>query len=245
MAAEMDADSIVIRNPFDGCFLCDPEPWRVILDAKTVRLIAGLGPLCAGYVILAPKQHLYTAAELPEETFSEFLLAASQTVTALETQYAEGFTAYEHAKTGACYTLELRRDFSTFCHHCHRVFIPRATDSVARVAEWFPEWIDLPDPVAIRALRDRPYVFYETGRNGKSSVRRAYLGNEAIPSQFMRRILSDEMALGRSWDWSVDPHYDEMLDTVHRLRGAFAKQLATSADSHRAGQRMHGQGAST
>lgn len=220
---DVSLENAVIRDPFDPCFLCEPERWRTILERKHVRLIAGLGPLCPGYVILAPRQHIHTSAELPEDILTEFIDTAQLAVGALVRHYGEGYTAYEHAKIGACHTLEMQKDFTTFCHHCHRVFIPRLTHGFSKLAEWLPDYIALPQPDAVRELRGRAYVFYETGDGHSMPVRRAYVAEDGLPSQFMRRILSQQINLGRDWNWNAEPRYEEMIVTAKHLREEFAK----------------------
>src|SRR4051812_8347482 len=108
---------MLIDDPSEGCFLCQPEEWRVIFEGKSVRLIAGLAPLTPGYILLAPKEHVNTVADLDDGTLCEFLAVAELTTGILQQHYGPGYTAYEHGKIGACRTLELRKDFSSFCHH--------------------------------------------------------------------------------------------------------------------------------
>jgi hypothetical protein len=214
-------NAIPIEKPKEGCFLCDPEPWRVVFSGRTVRVIAALGPLCEGYVIVSPKDHTHTSAQLVGECLWEFLCTASLVQTALRLQYRPGYTAYEHGKTGACRVLEEQDDFSTFCHHCHRVFVPRPSDCLERLRANFGNMHVLSKPEEITALADVPYVYYETSFGDSAVTRVAFTDGGSLPSQFMRRILVDELKLERHYDWSIDPNYAGISATVAALRSEF------------------------
>jgi CMP/dCMP kinase len=211
----------VITEPEKGCFLCDPEWWRILYQGESVRIIAGLGPLCSGYVLLAPKEHIHTAAQLPDRILFEFLTTSEIIADALESQYGPGYTAYEHGQVGACRIKEMASDFSTFCHHCHRVFIPVRTDCENQLRDWFKEVHKLRDAVEIRHIGLTPYVYYESGIARDGSHRWAFTEDTGIPSQFMRQILTVALKTGRPYSWAADPRYAELVETAATLRGEF------------------------
>jgi hypothetical protein len=66
----MDSESLLDDA---HCFFCEPEPWRTIRVGPDINVIAGLGPLCPGYVMVAPTTHIHSVAELPLSTMSVFL----------------------------------------------------------------------------------------------------------------------------------------------------------------------------
>src|SRR5205807_1989807 len=136
-------------------------------------------------------------------------------------QYGAGYTAYEHGQLGACRPLEIARDFSSFCHHCHRVFIPVRTNCAGMVGQWFRTEHVLPTESSVQTLGSSAYVLYETGTISEVSHRIAYTEDVGIPSQFMRQILTSAMRTGRPYSWTADPRYEEMIETVARLRTEF------------------------
>lgn len=212
----------MIEQPERGCFLCTPEPWRVLLEGEFTRVIAGLGPLQPGYVLLSPKEHINTAAQLPQPVLAEFLAVAKLIEEALAHQYGAGYTAYEHGKLGACRPLELTGDLSSFCHHCHRCFIPSATNAFDIIRPFFRNVHRLHDPHDITTFKSTPYVFYETGRTAASHERWLFTNDIGIPSQFMRQILTNALKTGRHYSWASDPRYPEMVATIVALRPMFA-----------------------
>ena len=212
-----------LDDPHEGCFLCAPEPWRVICDTVHTRVLAGAGPLCPGYVIVAPKEHHGTAAELPSPLFEEFLAVSNTVGWALGREYGIGYTAYEHGRIGACFLKEARRDWSSYCHHAHRVFIPVATSVLPVLSRAFPTCDRLPTPQSLRAHAGKHYIYYETNSTSEAASASDVLhGRTELPSQFMRRVLTEALKTGRSWNWAVDHRAGEMLDTTKRLRPFFA-----------------------
>lgn len=205
----------------DGCFLCQPEPWRTIYTGNSVQVVVGLGPLCPGYLMVAPKQHCNTAAQLAEIDWREFVAVNQIVVDSLERHYGFGYTAYEHGQLGACLSREAAGDLTTHCHHCHRVFIPGATDCADAIKRHFQNVHQLDTPNDLRSLCESPYIFYETGSHGVARIRLAFTEGQGLVSQFMRRILQPILFNQRHYSWNVDRNYLEMIATVSRLRGEF------------------------
>ena len=211
----------LLNDALAGCCFCEPESWRTIYLGRLATIIAGAGPLCSGYTIVSPRQHHYTVAELPKAALWELLLAYEILIYALEHQYGPGYSAYEHARTGACLTLETKGDLSTYCHHAHRVVLPVKTNLEKLISGRFKHVKAQRAVDSISALSGTPYVFYETGIAGNVATRVAFTEDEGLPSQFMRRLLTDRLGSQRDWNWVSDFNYAEMIETVSLLRGDF------------------------
>ena len=214
-------NAALIPDPEEGCFLCEPEPWRVIFRGEHVRVIVGLGPICPGYILLAPKGHYHTTVELNNETFYEFCAVSNIIKNVLSTHYGPGYTAYEHGKIGACLSREQASDFSTFCHHCHRVFIPHASDCLSLLRPRFTNVTSLESAEDIRNCEKDEYIYYETSKGREADIRTILTGVSALPSQFMRRLLIKHLGMERDYSWATAPYYEEMIATIGRLRSSF------------------------
>lgn len=218
----MGFSSELLQDPLDGCFFCRPERWRTIFKGQHTQILAGAGPLCPGYSMLAPRAHVHTAADLDERSLWEFLAIFELLKLSLSNQYGPGYTAYEHGRIGSCRALEIGNDLSTFCHHAHRVVIPVSTNCFSQIEPWFNSYCTLDSQHSIRDLAGEEYVYYETGAGISPVSRVGFQDHKGIPSQFMRRILTTALDRGRDWSWAVDPNYEEMIDTATRLKGEFA-----------------------
>jgi cytidylate kinase len=211
----------LLENPMEECFLCEPEPWRVIYLGQHVQLLAGAGPLSDGYVILAPRDHVGTSAELLNGALKEFLLCSLLTIQALQYHFGTGYTSYEHARIGSCNTLATSGQHGAYCHHAHRVFIPLRSVVKDVVGSSFDTSVPLAEPGDIVGLRDKPYVFYESVDTRGHVCRVAYTGDHGLPSQYMRRLLVQELGLPIPWRWTDNLNYPSMIATVSGLRGYF------------------------
>jgi cytidylate kinase len=215
-----------LRNPLDGCFFCDPETWRVAYQGANAQLLAGAGPLCPGYVIVASRRHAHSVAQLSRSDFAEFLSLFHATVAALEMAYGPGYLAYEHGRLGACRMLETANDYSTFCHHAHRVVIPGSTNAIAAIAEHFSKVERLTSAAQLLRYAGQDYVFYEAGGPPARPERYVLTLPRSVQSQFMRRILTQTLRTGREWNWADNIRESEMAETTARVRRAMEEVSA-------------------
>jgi len=203
----------------EDCFLCEPENWRVLYAGKHLRLIAGLGPLTSGYVLLAPAEHIRTTVDQPADVYFEFGAVQELLLAAFQHQYGSGYTAYEHGRLGSCRLAEHTGAHGSFCFHSHRVFIP--IDVRLELAPHFQESIKLDDRSGLRSWSGAPYVYYEHGVNAQPSEIFIFSDAPTLPSQFMRKQIGSAIRRAESWDWSVDLGLLGVLATVRALRPEF------------------------
>jgi CMP/dCMP kinase len=201
----------------DDCFLCRPEDWRVIYWGQHVRVIAGLGSLIRGYVLLAPVEHIPTTVELPAAVFEEFKAVELLLLGAFRRQYGPTYTCYEHGRLGSCRVAEVGHATHTFCFHAHRVYIPERVE-LPDIERSFGKVAAIDSIAEFRRWKDGPYVYYETG---PPAVRRILADAPLLPSQFMRRLISTAKGIVE-WDWSADTRLLDVALTVRALRVEFA-----------------------
>ena len=213
-----------LRNPLDGCFFCDPEPWRLAYQASQSQVLAGAGPLCPGYVLVASRRHVHSVAQLTAAEFAEFISVFHSTTAALETTYGAGYLAYEHGRLGSCRMLEAANDYSTFCHHAHRVVIPKSIDILTALTPHFAKVERLAAAAQLLQYDGQEYVFYETGRAFEPPQRYVLTAPRNVQSQFMRRILTNVLRTGRDWNWAGDLCEEEMAQTACYVRRALSDQ---------------------
>lgn len=136
---------LVNENPAEGCFLCDPEAWRIIFETQNFQVVAGLGPLCAGYILVATTDHVETLAQIPANHMAEFLLLDRLVREALAAFYGNGLSSYEHGKVGSCMSATAGQRSGTYCFHAHRVYIPHEIDIHAAIRPYFDRTETLAD----------------------------------------------------------------------------------------------------
>lgn len=211
-----DISTTLVPSLEVDCFLCEPEPWRVIYSGRFVRIIVGLGALAEGYVLIAPISHIATTVELPDEVFVEFRAAEALLLQAFANQYSPQYTAYEHGRLGSCRTAEHSGAVHTFCFHAHRVFIPRRT-SLSDFGSLFQLTRRIGSLEEFREWHEGPYVYYETG---PPTERQMFSEPTLVPSQFMRRLIAASFG-NDIWDWRSDLKLPTAILAIAALRGEF------------------------
>lgn len=225
-------DNLIAENPNEGCFLCRPEKWRILYSGNAVQVVAGLGPLVNGYILVSPKEHVHTLAEASSALVREMHSVFEVTRDALRVQYGPGYTAYEHAKVGSCRIVEEKQEIDHFCFHSHRVFIPVVTTLQADISRFFESSVSISAPEQMRELSGKEYVYYETENSHSARTAHAYLGPKDVPSQFLRRLISRQLSLDIGYSWAAAPRLEQMIETVATLRGELAGLSSITAPAN-------------
>lgn len=214
-------ENIISDNPADGCFLCDPEDWRIILETSNFLLLAGLGPLRRGYVILAPKEHIETMACLDQKNWLELRFLDGLIQSALQNTYGIGCLSYEHGKIGSCLTVETSQNKRSYCFHAHRVYVPVTIDLPETLAPNFLKIVPISSFEDLAALKAEEYIFAAV-HGTENSQSWAFLSPTGIGSQFMRRVITERLGLRKNFKWQSDLGLSDVIATKAELYSKFA-----------------------
>lgn len=211
------SDGKLLNLDDSHCFLCRPEEWRVLFSGRDSRILVGTGPLCEGYIILAPNEHIQTVSELTGRCANEFSILSEIIKRAFFRQYGPGFTAYEHGRIGVCDPLE-----KPSCYHAHRVFIPIKTDVYKSVASQFSSVSSIDTFDSLSRISGNDYLYYETGFLGRIEHCVALLSpKNELPTQYFRRVFTDLLGQKNNWNWAFDVDLPQMINTLSRLKTEF------------------------
>lgn len=108
-----------------ACFLCDPSRDLVFLDRSGFVALAGLGPIVAGYSLIAAKAHVMSMADIPSELQS----GRDAFVTSVRAQLSEKYGSClitEHGRMAIC--VDDQEGLDTHCLHAHFLVFPGASD---------------------------------------------------------------------------------------------------------------------
>src|SRR5207253_2975641 len=159
--------------------------------------VPSLGQLSEGHTLVVPRQHVYSMGALGTDLLAELDSACDEIRAALTSAYVQPIW-FEHGcvseREGGC---------GIYHAHLHAVPVQRELIIPAQLRQQFDEQrITGFDELRASTAAGRPYLFYQ-GRDGDR-----YLYEVGVlPSQFMRRLVADEIG-SANWDWrgvNVEP----------------------------------------
>ncbi|MEX2090736.1 MAG: HIT domain-containing protein [Candidatus Paceibacterota bacterium] len=179
-------------------------------------LIATLGQIIGGYVLVIPKEHVSCIGDLTNvsEKGREFL---RRTVRSLWKEYGGGsvlpqVTTFEHGIVGQT------------VKHAHIHAIPAVINMTRRIQSDFPsaeiQEIQLDQLQDLYRERKEPYLFWTT-----TGARARVCWNPPAPPQYLRIIAADALGHPERANWrEMDPELDKKLgeETVRRLKPYFS-----------------------
>jgi hypothetical protein len=96
--------------------------------------------------------------------------------------------------------------------HAHIHVLPSEIDLLPLLSKYDMKLIGDTNYTYEIERKDRPYLLYEDQRG------HIYMGNgENVPSQFIRRIIANELGIPDQWDYAVFPKYELIEATIDKL----------------------------
>jgi diadenosine tetraphosphate (Ap4A) HIT family hydrolase len=204
-----------------NCVFCDRSTFeeRIISETDEYYVIATLGQITDGYVLLFPKKHVPCMGALPQEDTHIMFGTAFRVWQALSAEYARGsdpreflVTAFEHGIVGQS------------VKHAHMHLVPQVVDMTDRIRNDFPDYeIEELDDASELNWRytdwPRPYLFW-TRHDGAPMV----CWDPPAPAQYLRIVLADMLGHPERANWrTMDQKLDKKLwsETVRRLKPHF------------------------
>ncbi|HEY4519804.1 MAG TPA: HIT family protein [Candidatus Paceibacterota bacterium] len=201
------------------CPFCNKESFkeRIVLETKQWYVIASLGQITSGYLLVFPKEHhscFGAMSELSKKETSGQRAVVCHTLGCLEQEYwgelgAAHITLFEHGIVGQSVP------------HAHLHVLPVRLDLTPRVQKDFTqcEIVELENPEKLQLLwqkQQKPYLLWSNG-NGKPMV----CWNPPAPKQYFRTVVAEILGYPNRADWkTMDPALDKRMwqGTVERLK---------------------------
>ena len=185
---------------------------RKVLETDNLTVVPSLGHFVKGYLLLIPKLHYCALGDMPSEIARELAEVQRSLIRRLSPLYGR-YTFFEH---GA------RTPGSGGCgiYHAHLHALPLDSEGVLRqLRDQFPHkrvgsLLDLKE-----ATSGASYLYYED-----PSAQSWLFFPTALPSQYMRRLIAEEMGIS-GWDWRSSGREEAFLAT----RSEVAKLLSAGA----------------
>lgn len=210
------------ENMNGDCVFCDRAKFadQLIDEDKDWYVVATLGQIIGGYVLIIPKIHIPCMGALSSGQTKSALQMVKKVCRALSLEYLPrdaaipySVTVFEHGIVGQ--TIK----------HAHLHLLPASIDLTPRMHADFPNatFEELRHVGYLQELygrHPRPYLFW-TNQSGKSLV----CWDPPAPAQYLRLVAAELLGFPERGNWhDMDPELDKKLgeETVVRLRPYFS-----------------------
>jgi diadenosine tetraphosphate (Ap4A) HIT family hydrolase len=180
----------------------------VIVESNSLVVVAGLGALVEGYVLILPKIHYLSIGAIPPSEMAE-LMKVKDKVRSLIGQLYGPVTLFEHGtspshQAGGC------------INHAHLHVFPCNADFRPHLGIHVEHRLSAIDELSEFASASIPYLYYENADGDMF----AYEVSEHLPSQYLRRIWAKSIGKPQEWDWAVFVGEEQVAKTIAQLRSA-------------------------
>jgi len=186
----------------------DEELW----SSPVCAVIAGLGAFRPGYCLIVSRRHYHSFAEMNDAEREAFDSIRHSLASRLE-RMGGNLLIYENASIGVA------ADFGACIDHAHWHFLvtPASIDDLVGDLPSYPVHDFDEARRAVFARAASSYCYVQTKKEA-----RLCLPAGPLPSQFVRRRLSEVEGFPGEWDWAVFPRFENVEQTLTLLRGTLA-----------------------
>jgi diadenosine tetraphosphate (Ap4A) HIT family hydrolase len=187
---------------------------RVFKQSDNFVAVPSISPITAGHVLIIPKQHISSMTQLKQSMGSEIENFVTKIIELVTINFGPPII-FEHGigygKRGGCGV-----------NHAHLHVLPTNPDIAKRIQLIifqdfrFSGAISLTEFLSHGETRDSYLLF---GRHMKKIF---YSYDETIPSQYVRKLIANEMG-NSSWDWENMSGWPDFINTYRILCQADAQ----------------------
>lgn len=200
------------------------EPFsRLIRRTSVVDVIAGLGCITPGYVLLVPRTHLRSVGELPRHDVARLFDVAWRTARDIQRDFGGDVVLFEHGSSGGT-------DTGGACvAHAHLHLFP--VPATVNLSDFLPPGateIHGVDRLHDAAAERRSYNYCASSVNAGKGYFALDPHNQ---SQFARRAWAATLGSPDTWDWAAFPYMANTRITADRLSSSYAQSVELAEDS--------------
>jgi|ERR1019366_1145229 diadenosine tetraphosphate (Ap4A) HIT family hydrolase len=183
----------------------------IVFESDNFYVKPALGHFVEGYCLIVSKEHFRTMAELNIQESAELEEVLRDVALRLTTLYKSGLCTFEHGavcpanRAGAC------------IDHAHLHVLPTNCDVTGRLMGLQSNRIWNLRELGGFGSQRQSYIYYEP----QPGLRLVYTCDERVPSQFMRRVLCEQLRAGKNWDWREMPYADDIETFLNKWRALF------------------------
>jgi ATP adenylyltransferase len=216
MSGTLSRVNCVFCDSTKTCFGNTPEfkklveneiPNRIVYETENFVVVPSVGQIVEGYLLIMPKKHFMSIANLDEELFEELEGVFNKTETILEKEYSKPIF-FEH---GVC---RLSYNFNGCCvDHAHIHAVPVSLNISDPLKNEFTSFTTIKKISELsKRAKNANYLFV------KDNTDQMFVFNaNEIRSQHVRYLIADMLGMRSKGDWTLYPGKEEILATLRRL----------------------------
>jgi len=171
--------------------------WAELHRSEHFSLVAALGALVPGYVLLVPNRHCHSFLELEDDEARDAIAVLDYIRKVYRHVGLNKFSVFEHG----CDVGQL----PTGCiSHAHWHVIP----TTLRVEKFGPEWEQVDSFEEFRATHQTGDYLYLNTESG------SHVSGSVPLRQYFRRLLANQIGIPDEWDYLVFPHLSNVQSTI-------------------------------
>lgn len=184
----------------------------MIYEDSYHTVIAGLGALTEGYILIVPKSHYHSVGELPYEMIEQLDLLKTRVRTNIKSAYSSDPIFFEHGSHGS------EQPSGACVSHVHIHAFICDFDFRNILNQTLPEkrinkLVELKNLIKL----GMPYFFFEN-QNAEMFY---YPVSPDIEPQFFRKLWAKAIKKADEWDWRIYCQETNVANTIKKLRSEF------------------------
>lgn len=181
---------------------------RILLNVGNWKVVPTIGPLVPGHIMLLPNEHNYSIINSLPDNAQDFIILLEKCASKLKAIYQKDILIFEHGVTE-----RNSRKCSGCIEHAHIHLLPGPISFISTMLSKFNDWnyqntlLDF-----VPSISEYPYLMIGVLHPKPSFWVRKCVNN--LPSQFLRKIMAQELNEEIMWDWRKYPRTDFFNKTI-------------------------------
>ena len=176
---------------------------RILYESQNFVVFPSLGQIVEGYLLIAPKRHYLSIAQIPNSLYFELTEVQEKVRDILTKNYCSPIF-FEHGPISESKNVRCCVD------HAHLHAVPTSISILEDLIKHFKykevnNFTELPSDVS--------YLFLE-----EKKKKYVFPINTILPSQYLRQILAMKTCCSEKWDWRICPGIEELKNTIKKLK---------------------------
>ena len=187
----------------------NPKEWfdKELRSFADFVVVAGVGALVPGYLLVISRAHFPSAAMLPQPSWDALPRLRREVIKACRKVFGIQPVIFEHGSS------DVRHLAGGCINHMHLHILPIKFGIKEELSHYY-DMLELNNIEDIRRLRNKKASYlYLQNQDGAQ-----YLAEVTdVPSQLIRRIVAKKLGRPYEWDYAGFPEYRFVAETINRF----------------------------